>query len=200
MLVREKHFNYGTVWSNMNSTCRELQVKSGKQQEGNYTGLLVTTSLVANLEKRLNHRGQQIGAKNGNWPAFSNRKTLLSGQMYLAPCLRRTKIGKSNVSTAASFTQRFRITPKLANTILGCSLLCALATVRTGERSLIASSALRTTNVDGAAAILHRKVSSALAGAPNDGTLHAQKIRVINICWKMKLREMTKLLVNCASP
>ena len=200
MLVREKHFNYGTVWSNMNSTCRELQVKSGKQQEGNYTGLLVTTSLVANLEKRLNHRGQQIGAKNGNWLAFSNRKTLLSGQMYLAPCLRRTKIGKSNVSTAASFTQRFRITPKLANTILGCSLLCALATVRTGERSLIASSALRTTNVDGAAAILHRKVSSALAGAPNDGTLHAQKIRVINICWKMKLREMTKLLVNCASP
>ena len=54
--------------------------------------------------------------------------------------------------------------PKLANIILGCYLLCALAAARTGERSRIASSALHTTNVDGAAAILHRRVSSALAG------------------------------------
>ncbi len=199
-LEREKHFSYDTVWSNTNSTCRESQVKSGKQQEGNYMGLLVTTSSVANLEKRPNHRGQQIGAKNGNWLAFSNRKTLLSGQIYLAPCSRPTKIAKSNVSTAASCTQRFRITPKLANIILGCYLLCALAAARTGERSRIASSALHTTNVDGAAAILHRRVSSALAGAPNGGTLHVQKIRGISIYWKTKLREMTKLLVNCASP
>ena len=30
---KKKYFNYGTVWSNMTPTCRELQVKSGKQQE-----------------------------------------------------------------------------------------------------------------------------------------------------------------------
>ena len=200
MLERRKHFSYDTVWLNTNSTCEESRMRSAKQQEGNYTGLPVTTSLVANLIKKPNHPGLQIVARSGKWLAYTNQKILLFDQMYRVPCLKRTKTAKSNVFTAASSTQRFRITPKLASTTLGNCLLCVLAAVHTEERSLIASSVLRTTNADGAVAILHQKVSLALAGAQNAGTLHAQKIRVINIYWKTKLQEMTKLLVNCASP